>query len=149
MTRADVLGDLGPGEREVVLRTAREVTYDDGARLFDEGGRADRCWLVRQGRVALDTTIPGQGRVVLQTLGPGDLLGWSWLVPPYRWHFGACAVGTVQATELDAEQLRALADRDPRVGYALARQLLVIMLDRLQATRARLLDLYRSPADGR
>ncbi|MGH3463271.1 MAG: Crp/Fnr family transcriptional regulator [Kribbellaceae bacterium] len=149
MTRADVLGGLGPGEREVVLRTAREVTYDDGARLFDEGGRADRCWLIRHGRVALDTTIPGQGRVVLQTLGPGDLLGWSWLVPPYRWHFGACAVGTVQATELDAEQLRALADRDPRVGYALARQLLVIMLDRLQATRARLLDLYRSPADGR
>jgi CRP-like cAMP-binding protein len=149
VTRADVLGGLSPGEREVVLRTAREVTYDDGARLFDEGGRADRCWLIRQGRVALDTTIPGQGRVVLQTLGPGDLLGWSWLVPPYRWHFGARAVGTVQATELDAERLRALADRDPRVGYALARQLLVIMLDRLQATRARLLDLYRSPADGR
>jgi CRP-like cAMP-binding protein len=149
VTRADVLGGLSPGEREVVLRTAREVTYDDGARLFDEGGRADRCWLIRQGRVALDTTIPGQGRVVLQTLGSGDLLGWSWLVPPYRWHFGARAVGTVQATELDAERLRALADRDPRVGYALARQLLVIMLDRLQATRARLLDLYRSPADGR
>ena len=147
MTGTDVLGGLSPGEREVVLRTAREVTYDDGARLFDEGGRADRCWLIRQGRVALDTTIPGQGRVVLQTLGPGDLLGWSWLVPPYRWHFGARAVGIVQATELDAERLRSLADRDPRLGYALARQLLVIVLDRLQSTRARLLDLYRSPAD--
>jgi CRP-like cAMP-binding protein len=147
MARTDVLDGLSPGEREVLLRTAREVTYDDGARLFDEGGRADTCWLIRHGRVALETAVPGRGPVVVQTLGPGDLLGWSWLVPPYRWQFGARAIGTVHATELDADRLRSLADRDPRLGYALARQLLVIVLDRLQSTRARLLDLYRSPAD--
>jgi CRP/FNR family cyclic AMP-dependent transcriptional regulator len=129
-------------EREKLLRASREVFYDDGDRLFDEGGHAGHCWLIRHGRVALDTAVPGRGHVVIQTLGPGDLLGWSWLLPPYRWQFGARAVGTVETTVFDAEQLRALTDQDPRLGYLLTRQLLAVVLDRLQSTRARLLDLY-------
>jgi len=136
---------FGPHERELLRRTARDVEYDDGARLFDEGGPASQCWLIQHGRVALDTAVPGRGQVVVQTLGPGDMLGWSWLVPPYRWHFGARAVGTVRATAFDAEQLRLLADHDPSLGYALTRQLLVVVLDRLQSTRARLLDMYGDP----
>ncbi|MFF0341316.1 Crp/Fnr family transcriptional regulator [Kribbella sp. NPDC004875] len=147
MASLGVFDALGPSRREFLLRTAGEVEYDDGERLFDEGGPADRCWLIRHGRVALDTAVPGRGQVVLQTLGPGDLLGWSWLVPPYRWHFGARAVGTVRATAFDAEQLRLLADQDPALGYALTRQLLVVVLDRLQSTRARLLDFYGNPSD--
>lgn len=133
---------LTAAEREAVVRTSHEEFYDDGERLFDEGGRASFCWLIRHGRVALDTAVPGSGHVVVQTLGPGDLLGWSWLIPPYRWHFGARAIGTVEATAFDAEQLRTLADQDPRLGYTLTRQLLSVVLDRLQSTRARLLDLY-------
>ena len=142
MADAGLFDELDAHEQEAVLRTAHEVSYDDGDRLFVEGGRADHCWLIQHGRVALDTAVPGRGHVVIQTLGPGDLLGWSWLVPPYRWHFGARAIGTVEATAFDADQLRGLADQDPRLGYALTRQLLVVVLDRLQSTRARLLDLY-------
>ncbi|WP_405067636.1 cyclic nucleotide-binding domain-containing protein [Kribbella sp. NBC_01510] len=138
---------LGPHEREMLLSTAHEVDYDDGVRLFDEDGAANCCWLIQHGRVALDTAVPGRGHVVVQTLGPGDLLGWSWLVPPYRWHFGARAVGTVHATAFDAERLRLLADQDPSLGYALTRRLLVVVLDRLQSTRARLLDVYGNPND--
>lgn len=142
MASARIFDGLTAHEREALLRTSHEEFYDDAERLFDEGGRAGYCWLIRHGRVALDTAVPGRGHVVVETLGPGDLLGWSWLIPPYRWHFGARAIGTVEATAFDAEQLRILADQDPRLGYALTRQLLTVVLDRLQSTRARLLDLY-------
>jgi CRP-like cAMP-binding protein len=142
MPSAGLLDSLAADERDALLSISREEFYDDGARLFDEGGRAGCCWLIRHGRVALDTAVPGRGLVVVETLGPGDLLGWSWLIPPYRWHFGARAVGAVEATAFDADQLRVLTDQDPRLGYALTRELLTVVLDRLQSTRARLLDLY-------
>ena len=118
-------------------------------RLFSEGQPAQGCWLIEDGRVALDMAVPGRGQVVLQTLGPGDVLGWSWLVPPHRWHYGATAVLPTTATELDTERLRALAELDPRFGYTLVLTLFEAVLQRLQATRARLLDLYGSPDDQR
>ncbi|MER7246919.1 cyclic nucleotide-binding domain-containing protein [Kribbella sp. NPDC000426] len=142
MASARIFDGLTSPEREALFLTSHEVFYDDAERLFDEGGPAGCYWLIRHGRVALDTAVPGRGLVVIETLGPDDLLGWSWLVPPYRWHFGARAIGTVQATVFDAEQLRILADQNPRLGYAVTRQLLGVVLDRLQSTRARLLDLY-------
>lgn len=142
MPSTSLFDELSAPVREALLRTAHEVFYDDNERLFDEGGRAVHCWLIRHGRVALATDVPGRGDVVVQTLGAGDLLGWSWLIPPYRWHFGARAVGAVEATMFDAERLRALAEQDPQLGYALTRQLLTVVVDRLQSTRARLLDLY-------
>ncbi|NUR94818.1 MAG: cyclic nucleotide-binding domain-containing protein [Kribbellaceae bacterium] len=137
-----VFDGLTAHERGLLLGTSHEEFYDDGERLFNEGEPAGYCWSIKHGRVALDTAIPGRGHVVVETLGPGDLLGWSWLIPPYRWHFGARAIGTVEATAFDAAQLRVLADQDPRLGYVLTRQLLAVVLDRLQSTRARLLDLY-------
>ena len=146
VTEHDLLRDLTPEQRQAVLSTAREVTCHDGQRLFDEGGLADGCWLIHSGQVALDAVIPGRGRTVIQTLGPGEVLGWSWLIPPYRWHFGAVAVGAAHATVLDTTRLQALAAQDPAVGYAVTRRLLVILLDRLQATRARLMNLYDNPA---
>jgi CRP/FNR family transcriptional regulator, cyclic AMP receptor protein len=142
MSSAGLFDGLTAPEREALLRASHEEFYEDGDRLFDEGGKASYCWLIRQGQVALDTTVPGRGQVVVQTLGPGDLLGWSWLIPPYRWHFGARAVDAVEATVFDAEQLKALADQDPQLGYLLTKQLLAAVLERLQSTRARLLDLY-------
>lgn len=78
---------------------------------------------------------------MIQTVGPGELLGWSWLVPPYRWHFGAIAVAATTASMLDTLQLRALAEQDPSFGYKLTRTLLEALLQRFQATRARLLEL--------
>jgi CRP-like cAMP-binding protein len=142
MSSANLFEGLTTQEREALLRASHEELYDDGDRLFDEGAHAGHCWLIRHGRVALDTAVPGRGHVVVQTLGPGDLLGWSWLIPPYRWQFGARAVGSVETTVFDAEQLKLLADQDPRLGYVLTRQLLAVVLERLQSTRARLLDLY-------
>ena len=90
--------------------------------------------------------IPGRGLVVVQTLGAGDVLGWSWLVPPYRWHFGAAAIEPGDRHRLDTEELRALAEADPGFRLCPVPALFEEMLHRLQATRARLLDLYRSPS---
>jgi CRP/FNR family transcriptional regulator, cyclic AMP receptor protein len=140
-----LLSGMSPAHVDLLAATARDVSFTSGDRLFEEGQPANGCWLMLHGCVALDVAVPGRGQVVLQTLGPGDVLGWSWLVPPYRWHFGAVAVAPTSAIALDTDQLRALAERDPSFGYPLAIRLLGVLLDRLQTTRARLLDLYRSP----
>jgi len=139
-----IFAGLSAIELEIVSAAARPVRFGAGERLFFEGGPARGCWLIDDGCVALDLLVPGRGQVVVQTLGRGDVLGWSWLLPPYQWHFGAVALRPTTATELDTDKLRRLADHDPRFGYTLTLSLFQACAERLQATRARLLDLYRS-----
>jgi CRP/FNR family transcriptional regulator, cyclic AMP receptor protein len=141
-----VLAGLSAAHRDLVIRSAALVRLAPGERLFREETAAEGCWLIHDGCVALDLTVPGRGQVVIQTLGGGDVVGWSWLIPPYQWHFGAVATRATTATKLDTGQLLRLADEDPRFGYALALTLFQACAQRLQATRARLLDLYRSPS---
>ncbi|MBF6223063.1 cyclic nucleotide-binding domain-containing protein [Nocardia abscessus] len=141
------LAALSKEELTTLVRAGRDVAFPAGHRVIGEGRPADRCWLIRHGRILLDAQVPGRGNVVLQTLSGGDLLGWSWLVPPYRWHFGAVTAEPVEAVEFDAATLNELADRDPRFGRALALMLFEALLERLQATRARLLDLYQNPSE--
>ncbi len=142
-----IFAGLSAAERELVAAAAHPVRFGAGERLFREGTPARGCWLIHDGCVALDLVVPGRGQVVVQTLGRGDVLGWSWLLPPYQWHFGAVAVRPTTATQLDTDLLRTLAEQDPRFGYALTLSLFQACVQRLQATRARLLDLYRSPHD--
>ena len=144
LTVADLplLSGMSPEHLAMVEAAAKEVGFVAGERVFAEGQPANSCWLLLRGCVAVDATIPGRGQVIVQTLSAGDVLGWSWLTPPYRWHFGARAIEATSAILLDTGQLRALGEQDPSFGYALAVRLLVMVLDRLQATRARLLDLY-------
>jgi CRP/FNR family transcriptional regulator, cyclic AMP receptor protein len=141
------LASLTDAELVTLADTGRDVGYPAGRRLITEGQSADRCWLIRDGRVRLDAHVPSRGDIVVQTLGSGDLLGWSWLVSPYRWHFGAHTVEPVHAIEFDSARLTEFADLDPVFGRALNRVLLEAVLERLQATRARLLDLYRNPGN--
>jgi CRP-like cAMP-binding protein len=136
---------LSPAQRAAAARTARPVSYPEGTRLFDEGQDAKGCWLIQTGQVALQSDVPGRGPVTVHTLGPGDMLGWSWLVPPHHWHFTATARTPVTALALDTVALRTLADGDPALGYPLLLGVLEAALARLQATRWRLLDLYGSP----
>ncbi|HEY7484907.1 MAG TPA: cyclic nucleotide-binding domain-containing protein [Streptosporangiaceae bacterium] len=121
---------------------ARKAEFASGSRLFDEGGDADRFWLLQGGRVALDLHVPGRGAAVIETIASGEVLGWSWLFPPYTWHFGATALVDTCAIEFDARAVRAVCDADPALGYALTQRFLGVMADRLQAARIRLLDLY-------
>ncbi|MFD7846827.1 Crp/Fnr family transcriptional regulator [Nocardia sp. NPDC059764] len=153
MTTAEELSAFAPlaaldrAHLDTLARAGHDVRYPPGRRLIVEGQRADRCWMICSGRVVLDAAVPGRGDVVVQTLGPGDLLGWSWAVPPYRWHFGAITTEPVQAIEFDSARLSEFADADPRFGHALTLLLFEVLAERLQATRARLLDLYRNPGE--
>jgi CRP-like cAMP-binding protein len=123
----------------------RRAVHHTGHRFFHEGRRADRFWLVRDGRVALEYNVPGRGDIVIEHLGPGSVLGWSWMFPPYRWHFGAVAAEQTLSIELDGAGVRRLCDEDPALGYELTRRFSAVLIDRLQAARMRLIDLYGYP----
>lgn len=125
-----------------VAGCARNVAFDTGQLILAEGTAADTFYLLRRGSVALEVHAPGEGPLVIETLHAGQVLGWSWMFPPYRWHFDARALGPVGAIALDGACLRAKAETDPALGYALVLRLAGLILDRLQATRLRLLDLY-------
>ena len=122
------------------------VSMPAGHRLFDEGAPARTCWLLTAGHVALDLHMPGQENLIVETLGRGDVIGFSWLSPPHQWQFGAEAVEPTEAFELDGAAVMALCDRHPELGYQLALRFLAAAVRRLQATRIRLLDLYAAPS---
>jgi len=137
-----LLADLPGATISQVAGCARNVAFDTDALLLAEGDAADTLYLVRRGRVAIEVHAPGRGAIEIETVGPGGVVGWSWLFPPYRWHFDARAIEPVGAVAVDAACLRAKADADPALGYALMSRVSALLLDRLQATRMRLLDLY-------
>jgi len=127
---------------ELVAGCAHNAAFATGELLLEEGDAADTLYLLRRGRVALEVRDPGKGTLVIDTLTPGQVLGWSWLFPPYRWSFDARALDPVGALSVDATCLRAKAEADPAFGYELMKRLGAIILQRLQAARLRLLDLY-------
>lgn len=146
LTGFTVLARLTPQQRAHVADLARIVRLEAGTRLFEEGEPAERCWLVRSGHVTLDSAVPGRGRLPIQTVGPDEVLGWSWLVEPHTWHFGAVADEPVVAVEINARALRRLADDDPAMGYPLVLALFEALLSRLNATRERLVEVARPAA---
>jgi len=119
---------------------ARRSPFHAGARVFSEGSHADRFWLIRDGLVRLEADVPGRGSVEVATLGPDTVLGWSWLFAPHRWHFGAVAVEPTLTVELNGPGVLRLCDGDPELGYDLTRRFMRVVVDRLQATRLRLID---------
>jgi CRP-like cAMP-binding protein len=133
-------------QRAALAEDGITEAFTAGERVFGEGGIADRFWLIEYGSIALDLRIPGRGDQVIETLGPGTMLGWSWLHPPYRWHFGAVARLATTAIAFDASSVRRRCDADPAFGYALLRLFTPLITERLQATRLRLLDLYAAPS---
>jgi CRP/FNR family transcriptional regulator, cyclic AMP receptor protein len=110
-------------------------------RFFDAGGLAQYFWLIRAGQVALDVRAPGAGRVVVETIGRGEMVGVSWFFPPFQWQFGAVAVQPTEAFQVDAAAVRERCDTDPDFGYQFTRRMIVVVARRLQATRIRLLDV--------
>lgn len=123
----------------VLAETATDVTFPVRHRLFEDGGSATRFWLIQSGYVALDLHVPGQGRMKIDTIGMGELVGWSWMFPPYKWAFGAVAVSPVEAFEFDGRAVRARCESDPGLGYELTRRLARVVTKRLEATRIRLI----------
>jgi CRP-like cAMP-binding protein len=133
---------LGQRHAETIQALGTPASFLANEEIFGAGDRADVFFLIQHGRVALELHVPDRGTIVIETLGPGELLGWSWLIAPYRWQFDARAVDPVEAVAFDAASLRATIERDHDLGYALYVSFGRVLLERLQATRHRLLDIY-------
>ena len=137
---------LSPEALELLSGCASNTRFADDEVLFREGDDANTFYVIRHGRVALETFVPARGPVTIETIDPGEVVGWSWLFAPYRWHFDARALGLVRATQFDAACLRAKCEQDPAFGYDLILRFTQVLIERLQWTRLRLLDVY---GDGR
>lgn len=127
---------------ETVVGCAKNAAFDAGQLLMAEGTPATTLYLLRRGSVSIEVHAPGRGGLVVQTLGPGKVVGWSWLVPPFRWSFDARAVTPVGAVAIDGTCLREKADAQPAFGYALLGRISAMLLEQLHATQIQLLDLY-------
>ena len=135
--------DTEPGK--TVSGCARNRHFDAGMYLFREGEAADEFFLIRHGAVALEIVAPGQAPIVFAKLGESEIVGASWLVPPYRWTFDARAVEPTRTIGIDAKCLRGKCDADHHLGYELMKRFIPIVVKRLHATRLQILDLYGKP----
>lgn len=134
--------DLAHEHLQLITGCASNVRFEAGQFIFREGEEADNFYVVRHGKIALEVFVPNKGPVVIQTIDEGDVLGWSWVVPPYHWHFDARAYSLTRAIALDGKCLRQKCEDDHDLGYELLKRFTGIMTERLQATRMQLLDLY-------
>jgi CRP-like cAMP-binding protein len=115
-----------------------EAEFEKAETILREGEYADRCYLICEGRVELTTSANGEGTIEVQVLEPGDVLGWSWLYPPFKWHFTARALTPCKAIELNAASLLIRAEEEPAFGFELMKRISLQLVQRLQATRKRL-----------
>ncbi|MFJ6556354.1 cyclic nucleotide-binding domain-containing protein [Streptomyces luteogriseus] len=143
MTKAiKLLTALPPPQRQRLMTLAREVSFPEDARIFEADGSADRFWVIRSGAVSLDQQVNSLQRVTVASLGAGDLLGWSWLFPPYTWDFGAVAFSPVRAYEFDAGAVLKLCEEDSELGVMLVRNVAEVLAHRLEMTRGKLMEQY-------
>lgn len=124
---------------------AQNRNFETGEYLWRQGEQADVFYLIRSGKIALEIFVPHQGPLQIETVGEGEAFGWSWLVPPYRWHFDVRAVTPVRAFVLDGHCLRQKLEQDPNLGYQLLKRFVPVLAKRLTATRLKLLDMYGGP----
>jgi CRP/FNR family transcriptional regulator, cyclic AMP receptor protein len=142
-----LLKGLTPSQLDEIADCASFVRFDKGEFMFREGEFARRFYIITSGKVAIEIFTPGRGPVIVETLDEGDLLGWSWLFEPYRWHFDAAAQTEVKAVAFDALCMRGKCDQDHTLGYELVKRFSQIIMGRLQSTRLALLDVYGAVPD--
>ena len=117
-----------------------DAEFKTGEVVFTEGDPANRFYLVESGAVTLHATRRDREAAVIQSVGTGDVLGWSWLYPPYYWHFSATATAPTRAIFFYGTRLREMAEADHALGYELMKRMTEIVIARLQSTRQRLLE---------
>jgi len=126
----------------LVAGCARNHRFDPGQYLFREGDPANEFFLIRHGRVALEISAPGQPPIVMSTPAEGEIVGASWLLPPYRWNFDARAIELVRALGIDAACLRRKCEADHHLGYEMMKRFAPIMVQRLHAAQLQILNVY-------
>ena len=133
---------LGAGAVRLIAGCASNVHFTAGDYIFNAGEEASRFYVIRHGRVALEIHSPTRGPLVIETMQEGEVLGWSWLIPPYRYFGDSRAVTPVSAIALDGTCLRGKCEADADLGYQLLKRVTSVMYQRLESARVRLLDLY-------
>ena len=142
LRKHNFLQGMSPEHTKVLVGCTSNVRFAAGDFLMHEGREANVFYLLRAGRISLETNVPGRGPLEMESLGPGDVLGLSWLVPPYREHLDARALEPVVALAMDGKCLRAKCDADHDLGYALLRRIFELAYQRLMRVRLQRLDLY-------
>lgn len=134
--------DMTPQALDLLAGCAKNVHYEAGRYIAREGDKANTFYALRWGRVAVQVHAPERGPVVVQTLGTGDVLGWSWLFPPYEWRFDAVAMESTSAVEFDGACLRGKCEHDVAIGFAFVRRFAHVIVQQLEAASLQLVDLY-------
>jgi CRP-like cAMP-binding protein len=134
--------DMPPQALDLLAGCGKNVHYEAGRYIAQEGDEANTFYALRRGRVAVQVHAPGGGAVVVQTLGVGDVLGWSWLFPPHQWHFDAVALEPTSAVEFDGACLRGKCESDVAIGFGFVRRFAHVIVQQLEAARLQLLDIY-------
>ncbi|MDF1596359.1 MAG: cyclic nucleotide-binding domain-containing protein [Acidimicrobiia bacterium] len=138
--------DFHPDLLELMAGCGHNVHFAAGEQILTEGAPANEFYLIRSGKASVGVTVPNRGTVLIETLGPDEVIGVSWPFPPYRWEFSSTAIDPTSAIAMDAECLRNKCDQEPLLGYQVFKSFARLMRDRLQATRLQLLDLYGNHA---
>lgn len=134
--------DLDQDYVKLLTQCASNVRFEANKFIFRQGEPADRFYLIREGTVSLEIPSLHDGPLTIQTIGKGEVLGWSWLFPPYQWYFDARAQRETRAVAMDGRCLRRKCDEDPALGYDLMKRFSAIMHERMQAARLQIIDLY-------
>jgi CRP/FNR family transcriptional regulator, cyclic AMP receptor protein len=142
IAQAPVFDGLAPEQLELIAGCGHNDHADAGAFLFREGDPARRFYLIRSGTVALEVHAPGRGQLRIETLYEGYVIGWSWLFSPYRWQLDARVLEPAALVVFDGACLRGKVETDHELGYQLMSRFAAVIVDRLQATRLQLLDVY-------
>jgi CRP/FNR family transcriptional regulator, cyclic AMP receptor protein len=134
----------GMNHEQLALLTdcARPVQFEKGQIIFREGEMANRFYLIEAGKVILESSEALGSPAIIDTIGPGDLLGWSWMFPPYTWQFTARAVESATAIFFYGTILREYCEKDHSLGYELLKRISAVMVTRLQAAHDQMLSLY-------
>ena len=138
------LKGLKPEHLKILVGCASNVRFNAGQFLAHEGEEANEFYMIREGKVAVQIQGAERGPIIVQTIGEGEVLGWSWLIPPYHWRFDVKALELTRAIALDGKCLRTKSEEDHDLGYELLRRFAGIIVERLEAARLQLLDVYKA-----
>lgn len=133
---------ISPDYCELIGGCARNVRFDEGEYLFREGESANEFFLIRHGRAVLELMAPGRGPIRFLTVNPGEIVGVSWLVMPYRWLYDARALELTRAVSIDGACLRQKAEENHDFGYEMMKRFMALLVQRLHAAQLQILDVY-------
>jgi len=140
------IADMKNEHIKLLVGCASNVVFKAGEYIIREGQQANAFWFIRHGKVQIETFVPQKGPLIIRTREEGEILGWSWMVPPYKWHFDARAVELTRAVALDGKCLRDKCEEDHDLGYEIMKRFALIIAERLESTRLQLMDIYGNGA---